>query len=122
MSYYTEHAPTCQVDVLGTTYGIWLDVPESADETLKECVGYCDYTAHKIALCAKNEDANLDDYAVYNKRVLRHEIIHAFLFESGLGADAVWHVSCQEHPEQTVDWMARQFPKIMKAFQTVGAL
>ena len=42
--------------------------------------------------------------------------------ESGLGADAAWYVVGQEHPEQTVDWLARQFPKMIKAFQTVGAL
>lgn len=122
MSYYDNHAPTCKVNVLGTEYGIWLDVPESADDTLRECSGYCDKTSHRIAICEKEQDANLDDYPEYRRQVMRHEIIHAFLFESGLGGDAAWHVAGQEHPEQTVDWLARQFPKMIRAFQTVGAL
>lgn len=122
MSYYDTHHHTCQVSVLGTEYHIWLDVPESEDDVLKECSGYCDKTSHRIAICEKEKDANLDDYMAYRKQVMRHEIIHAFLFESGLGADAAWYVVGQEHPEQTVDWLARQFPKMIKAFQTVGAL
>lgn len=122
MSYYNGRMPTCQVSILGTDYSIYLDVPESEDETLKTCDGYCDKTSHKIVVCEKGTDCNLDDYSEYRKRIMRHEIIHAFLFESGLGGDSVWHVEGQEHPEQTVDWIARQFPKMLKAFQTVGAI
>ena len=122
MAYYDEHGATCVVNVLGTEYRIYLDVPESEDDILGECAGYCDKTSHRIAVCAREEGANLDDDAQYRKQVLRHEIIHAFLFESGLGADSVWHVAGQEHPEQTVDWLARQVPKILNAYQEVGAL
>ncbi len=122
MSYYSENGATCVVSVLGTTYRIYLDVPESEDEILKTCSGYCDKTVHLIAIAEKPEDANLFEWQEYTKQVMRHEIIHAFLFESGLGGDSVWHVEGQEHPEQTVDWMARQFPKMLKAFQETGAL
>lgn len=122
MSYYDRTGATCVLSVLGEDYRIFLDVPETEDPILKECSGYCDKTSRRIAVCAKESDANLDDDTRYRKRVLRHEIIHAFLFESGLGADAPWQVSGQEHPEMVVDWMARQFPKLLKAFQTVGAL
>ena len=122
MSYYDNKAPTCVVNVLGTEYRIFLDVPESEDEVLKSCAGYCDKTSYRIAVVARDADGNLDDDSAYRKQILRHEIIHAFLFESGLGGDSVWYVKGQEHPEQTVDWLARQFPKILKAFQTVGAL
>ena len=122
MSYYDGRIPTCQVNILGTEYSIYLDVPESEDDTLKTCDGYCDKTSHKIAVCEKAIDCNLDDYSEYRKRIMRHEIVHAFLFESGLAGDSVWHVQGQEHPEQTVDWIAYQFPKMLKAFQTVGAI
>ena len=122
MSYYDRTGATCVVSVLGTDYRIFLDVPEAEGPILKECSGYCDKTSHRIAVCAKEPDANLDDDLQYRKRILRHELIHAFLFESGLGGDAAWHVEGQEHPEQTVDWIARQFPKMLKAFQIVGAL
>lgn len=122
MSYYDRTGATCVVSVLGTDYRIFLDVPEAEDPILKECAGYCDKTSHRIAVCEKAAGANLDDYARYRKRVIRHELIHAFLFESGLGGDAAWHIEGQEHPEQTVDWIARQFPKMLEAFQQVGAL
>ena len=122
MSYYDRTGATCVVSVLGTDYRIFLDVPEAEDPILKECSGYCDKTSHRIAVCAKGPDANLDDDLQYRKQILRHELIHAFLFESGLGGDAAWHIRGQEHPEQTVDWIAQQFPKMLKAFQQVGAL
>jgi hypothetical protein len=122
MGYFEDKSPDCVVSVLGTDYRIFLDVPESADDILKTCFGYCDKTAHLIAVGEKSQDANLIDWQAYARQVLRHELIHAFLFESGLGGDSVWYVSGQEHPEQTVDWIARQFPKMLKAFQQVGAL
>jgi len=122
MGYYDRTDATCVVSVLGTDYRIFIDVPESEDAVLKECAGYCDKTSHRIAVCAKEPNANLDDYTQYQKQTLRHEITHAFLFESGLGGDAIWYVHGQEHPEQLVDWIARQFPKMLKAFQDAGAL
>lgn len=122
MSYYDKTGATCVVSVLGTDYRIFLDVPEAEDPILKECAGYCDKTSHRIVVCKKEADADLDDDAQYRKQILRHELIHAFLFESGLGGDAAWYIEGQEHPEQTVDWIARQFPKMLKAFQQVGAL
>ena len=123
MSYYDDKAPTCTVDVLGTEYSLYLDVPEDEDEILQTNAGYCDDTSHIIAICREEPEDDIDDFASYQKRIMRHEIIHAFMFESGLGGDAVWHnIDRQKHPEQTVDWFARQFPKILKAFQTVGAL
>ena len=122
MRYYEKGEPTIRVSVLGTEYRIYLNVPESEDELLKSYDGYCDKTTHRITVSGRSEECDLEEYGEYRKQVLRHEIIHAFLFESGLSGDAVWHVSGQEHPEQTIDWLARQFPKILKAFQEVGAL
>lgn len=122
MNYYETHIATCTVSVLGTEYRVFLDVPETEDELLKKYDGYCDKTSHRIAVCERSQESDLDDFVEYKKRVIRHEIIHAFLFESGLAGDSVWHVAGQEHPEQTVDWIACQFPKMLKAFQTVGAI
>jgi hypothetical protein len=50
---------------------------------------------------------------------LRHEIIHCFLHESGVwgsssGADS-WAMN-----EEMVDWIAMQFPKILKVFKQLG--
>ena len=122
MCYYDSHVPTCHVNVLGTDYSIYLDVPESEDMILSDSDGYCDKTSHKIVICAPAENADLDDFGEYRRKVMRHEIIHAFLFESGMGSSTVWYVGGQEHPEQTVDWLAVQFPKMLDAFRSVGAL
>ena len=122
MSYYDRTEPACMISVLGTDYRIFLDVPEGEDPSLKEFLGYCDETSHLIAVCARDAQSDLDDYAQLRKRIIRHELIHAFLFESGLGADSHWHADGHNHPEQTVDWFARQFPKLLEAFQQAGAL
>ena len=52
----------------------------------------------------------------YKNSVKRHELIHAFLYESGLDACS-W-----ANNEEMVDWIAIQFPKLFKAFQEVGCL
>ena len=122
MSYYDNKAATCKVSVLGTEYSLYLDVSPEDDPLLEDMNGYCDKTVKRIVVADRSKDSGLADWMDYRKSVMRHELIHAFLFESGLGCDSVWHVEGQEHPEQTVDWLARQFPKILKAFQTVGAL
>ena len=52
------------------------------------------------------------------KHVLRHELIHAFLFESGLDQNSnlceSWAIN-----EEMVDWMAIQMPKIMNIYDSI---
>ena len=102
-----------KIDVLGTKYTI-LFMP------LEECDGYCDKTTHKIVVATKGSDVNLGDFDVYQKKVLRHEIIHAFLFESGLHEN--WEHNQFGHDETYVDWIAAQFPKLLKAFKDADCL
>lgn len=47
---------------------------------------------------------------------LRHEIIHAFLFESGLWVNSN-SVECWAMNEEMIDWIAIQYPKISKVFK-----
>lgn len=63
-----------------------------------------------------------DEAAEYKKRLLSHEIVHAFLNESGLQHCSSVPMGAWARHEEMVDWIAIQFPKIMKAFQEVGAL
>lgn len=120
--YFRETEPTKVVSVLGTEYKIYLDVPDDADEVLEHCSGFCDKTGRIIVVGAQPEEANFFDWRDYAKQILRHELIHAFFFESGLCGDSVWHVEGHEHPEQTVEWLARQFPKMIRTFEEAGAL
>ena len=55
--------------------------------------------------------------ADYKKQVIRHEIIHAFVFESGLDTCSDWAKN-----EEMVDWIAIQFPKLLKAFKEADCL
>jgi hypothetical protein len=82
--------------------------------------GYCDPSLHLIVVCNNYEDVELGDFKSYQKQVLRHEIVHAFMYESGLGSD--WEHKQYGQEETTVDWIARQFPKLLKAFKEAKAL
>ena len=56
----------------------------------------------------------------YQKNCVRHEIIHAFMEESGLSGNFE-HKSIGIE-ETTVDWFAIQSPKIFKVFQELNIL
>lgn len=107
-----------KIDVLGTQYTI-LKKSRAEDPYLNNYDGYCDKTSHQIVITVKEEDCNLADFEQYQKKVLRHEIIHAFLFESGLHEN--WS-HAQGHDETYVDWIAVQFPKLLAAFQAADCL
>ena len=120
---YEITKPTYVVNVLGTDYSVFLDVPENDDPMLGGvCSGYCDKTAKRIVVVGEMKASELDNWSVYRKECLRHELIHAFMFESGIDGNMTWDIEGQEHPEGLVGWLAIQFPKIVKAFREVGAL
>lgn len=108
------------VNVLGTEYTIEI-LKKSDDEYLERCDGYCDKTSKKIVVKAEDKDDELDNYQVYLKKIMRHEIIHAFLFESGLHENFE-HANKFGHEETMIDWIAVQFPKLQKAFEEADCL
>lgn len=111
-----------KINVLGTEYKI-IDKKEAEDERLKRCDGYLDDSTKEIVLLVYEPDVNnKKDLEAYRKQVLRHEIIHAFLSESGLQACSVSFGGGWATNEEMVDWLAIQFPKIQKAFEEVGCM
>lgn len=97
------------LDILGTEYTI------GTEKTNKNIDGFCDTSIKKIVVDdMKPSETSKKDLELYKKQVLRHEIIHAFLFESGLEAECRWN------DEEMVDWLAIQFDKIAKAFKDCG--
>lgn len=105
------------VNVLGAKYNI-ITTNESKDEKLKRFDGYCDNTVKKIV--ANDFSENVDetqkaDLSVQTKKVIRHEIIHAFLCESGLAENSDWAMC-----EEMIDWFAMQGLKIFKAWEEAG--
>ena len=109
-----------EVNILGTVYKILIDVP---DEDMPEgAYGCMDQSIRTIKVAKFEKDRNsVQDLDEYRKKVLRHEIIHAFLYESGM-----WNNSgtaeCWGMDETITDWFAIQSPKIFKAFEEAGAL
>lgn len=107
------------VSVLGAIYMIVI-VPED-DMRVENMDGYCDTSARRIVLRdLKQSLDSLTDLSYYQRKVLRHEIIHAFLYESGLDVNAVEPETGWAKNEEMVDWMAIQFPKIQEAFKEAG--
>lgn len=108
-----------KVKILGTTYTI-KEKDKRQDPFLEQCDGYCDKTTHTIVVLKSDEFNELGNFEEYKKKITRHEIIHAFLFESGL------HENFQHkewgHDETTVDWFANQFPKMVEVFKKVGCI
>ena len=104
------------INVLGTEYNIYRKTEEE-DRFLEKCDGYCDKTSKKIVVREfKDGEVEFDNLKWYLDKVLRHEIVHAFLIESGLCENA------SHDDEQTVDWIAIQFPKMLKIFKELDII
>lgn len=103
------------VNVLGTNYKVIITSEEDKPK-LRECDGYMDPSTKEIVVGKFNTDLmSVDNLKAYTKKVMRHEIIHAFLYESGL-----WNNSCKTkawaQSEEMTDWIAIQFSKILDVF------
>lgn len=109
-----------QVNILGSTWTVETK-DRDMDPCLKECDGYCDKTIKSVVAVNKDNDSDLANYDIYQKKCIRHEIVHAFMFESGL-AENFEHPNQFGQEETMIDWIAIQGPKIYTAWKEVGAL
>ena len=104
------------VNILGTDYEI-IKRTKCEDPKLEDCWGYTEPFTKKIIIDANMDDGsklNAERLDLFEKKVMRHEIIHAFFIESGL------HTNCDyAGNEELVDWIALQFPKIAKVIEQV---
>lgn len=104
------------ISVLGTDIRIVFRKEED-DPKLKSLVGYFDGSEHLIVVKELTSDAySLGDLERYQKEILRHEILHAFLYESGLDACSNGTDNWATN-EEMVDWFAIQAPKIFKVYR-----
>lgn len=109
---------TLKIDVLGTEYDVVVS-NESTDAKLVGKDGYCD-SSMKVCVIDEMNNTSINakgNLKEYQKSVMRHEIIHAFLYESGLEYCSTW-----ANNEEMVDWLAIQFPKLLKVFKKAGCL
>lgn len=115
-----------KISILGTTYAIRTGVQREEDKNLDGLIGFCNHYTKTISVVDLNYDVDgnpISDVVKLEtvKDTLRHEIIHAFIHESGLWACAV-PVDSWADNEEMVDWIALQFPKLLNAMQEADAI
>lgn len=107
------------ITVLGTVYMI-KQRTEEEDVNLVKTDAYTDSSTKEIVVNVNMmEGATIAEPLTYYKKVMRHEIIHAYLEESGLADNANWD---DYHNEQLVDWIAIQVPKMIGTFDILDIL
>ena len=116
------------VNILGTPYEIIVKKYDEEECFEKEEInGYCYSHTHQIVLCDMStykgwEDEPKEVIIRQQKETLRHEIVHAFLNESGLKNNCNSLNYSWARNEEMVDWIAIQGAKIYKAWQEADAL
>lgn len=109
------------VSIMGHAWTI-LSRKKTEDDRLEEIAGYTDPSERLIVLL----DAERDKWSPGNmhqdlQSTIRHELIHAFLYECGLWCDSNAH----EHwamNEEMIDWFALKLPEIEHACRAVNAM
>lgn len=115
------------VNILGADYKITVKKYDEDEHFRRNGAGgYCAGVDNEIVLCDMQtfpgwEVATKEECKRQQQILLRHEIVHAFLYESGLGSNSAraqeWATN-----EEMVDWIALQGQKIYKAWGQAGAL
>lgn len=109
-----------KISVLGEEYKILFKRRED-DEKLDGADGYCEFLSKEIIIDKSIFTGGDESPLVLKKldllglKVIRHELIHAFIYESGLSSENKWAEN-----EELVDWIALQFPKLKKCFEKIG--
>lgn len=111
---------TQSLNVLGTYYNVIL-ASEQEEPRLCGMDGFCDDSAKEIYVDDMSKAAqSLDskkDLLAYRNKVMRHELTHAMLSESGLQSESDW-----ARNEELVDWIAIQGPKLMRLWESAKCL
>lgn len=107
-----------KINVLGAEYEV-TETNAKENGILKNSDGFCsNYDKYILVLkepFSDDEHANETEKAERKKLIKRHELIHAFITESGALDTVLDREFC-------VHWIAMQFPKMLKAFEELGAL
>ena len=118
-----------KISVLGTEYTLLRKNYDEDPLFEKQGIdGYCDSIDKVIVVCNMKTypewGAETDEYCKkQEKHILRHELIHAFLNESGLqdSSGRISNLGWSKN-EEMIDFFAIQFPKIAKLFQELDIL
>jgi len=118
MKGYRFYMQDFKVNILGSEWSVKFGNEEEYPN-LSEMDGYSDFSTREIVVddmkASQDQIGVKTDLRSYQKQVVRHEIIHAFLLESGLDSNSNEAESWATN-EEMVDWFAIQSPKIFKVF------
>lgn len=107
-----------KVNILGTEYEIIKDASNEKYPQLKKCDGFTDFSIKRIVVADfEKDESSIDDLEWYKNKVLRHEIVHAFIHESGLAENCEW-----ARNEELTDWIAIQFEKLLSVFMELEVI
>lgn len=104
------------INILGEKYQL-IESDESENAKMKGADGFAEFYSKKLFIDKSlNEEHELhwEDIGEYKKKVIRHEIMHAFFHESGLSECA--------KDEDLVEFLAIQLPKIFKLMNNIDVL
>ena len=107
-----------KINILGTEYKIIIKNVEE-EPRLKKNWGLTDTYTKEIIIaddCDKETEESCKNLIKFKNKLIRHEIIHAFFYESGMKECSSATQSWAEN-EEMVDWFAIQSPKIFKIFK-----
>lgn len=117
-----------KITILGTEYTVTKKTYDADPDFAKRSInGYCDSSLKQIVICDMKTypgfDNELKEAIVFiEQETLRHEIVHAFLSESGLADNSLQPDVPWAKNEEMVDWIALNGPKVYKAWTQAGAI
>ena len=116
------------LNIMGTTYTVnRYNFKDKPIFEKRHIGGYCDSTEKEIAIVNLEtypgfEDESPEYCRKAEKDTMRHEIVHAFLSESGLDDSSLAFDRGWAKNEEMVDWIAKQFHKILEVFKAADCL
>lgn len=111
------------LNILGQEYSVKIKTKDEEPEFEKQnIVGYCDHYLKEIVIQDLSTDPSWDGNPEQTKlrgmlETARHEIVHAYLSESGLCASSFAYDGGWAKNEEMVDWIAIQGEKIHDSFR-----
>lgn len=107
------------VEILGEVYTVRIGTKEDFP-VLSEADGFCD-TSVKLIVVDNMQSVENDidvqrNLVQYQNEVARHEVLHAFLYESGLSKNTFFEGAWATN-EEMIDWFAIKYPRIKAVYK-----
>ena len=126
IKFHLDNDKPIEFDVLGKAYTLFFKAVEDTKISNKtkdgRRNGYCmNYEPLIMIYVSKHYNVNMVNENKI-RHVMRHEIIHAFIHESGLISQSHSPVYGWGNDEEIIDWFAAQIPKMYPIFKKFNLL